>query len=211
MLLPRRTQSGFTVMELMLVVALAAVILGVGVPSFRSFMLNNRMTSAANDVLAGIHAARSEAINRRQPVVICFSTNPTATVPTCAGDGTQGWVIFVDDRDPAVAEATDSNGIPDTNEPIVLRHDALPSSIRTRTTPAGNEGYVAFNASGFSRPTPLGERFEGVVMCDERGNQAVGGADLSAARGLIVSTTGRPRVTRSKTEITTDSRLGACP
>jgi type IV fimbrial biogenesis protein FimT len=205
-------QAGFTIFELMLVVALAAVILGLGVPNFRQFMLNSRMTSAANDMLAALHTARSEAINRHQPVVMCFSTNPADAVPACAGDGTAGWVVWVDDRDPAVAEGNDGNGVPDADEPVILRHDAMPDSVRTRSTPNGNEGYVAFNGAGFSRQiAAVGERFDGVVMCDYRGNVGVSGGDLSAARGLIVSATGRPRVTRSVNEITTSSSLGACP
>ena len=76
-------QAGFTLMELMLVITVAAVILGVGVPNFRQFMLNSRMTTAANDLLAAIHTARSEAIKRREQVVMCFSNNPTAAVPAC--------------------------------------------------------------------------------------------------------------------------------
>jgi type IV fimbrial biogenesis protein FimT len=200
-------------MELMLVITVAAVILGIGVPSFRDFMLNSRMTSAANDMLAAVHTARTEAIKRHQQVVMCFSTSPEAAVPACAGDGTGGWVVWVDDRNPAVNEANDNNGIPDADEPVLLRHLALPTSMRTRSKPDGNEGYLAFNASGFSRQiAAVGERFNGVVMCDKRGNTASGGVgDQSAARGVLVSATGRPRVTRSLNEIATDVNLGGCP
>jgi hypothetical protein len=77
--------------------------------------------------------------------------------------------------------------------------------------PANNDGYLAYNASGFARTTPAGVRFGGVVMCDERGNAATSGADISAARGLVISTTGRPRVTRSVTEIANDASLRGCP
>lgn len=205
-------QAGFSLLELMLVITVAAVILGIGVPSFRDFMLNSRMTGAANDMLAAIHSARTEAIKRHQQVVMCFSNNPDAAVPACAGDGTGGWVVWVDDSDPAVASANDNNGIPDAAEPVLLRHLAMPTSMRTRTKPDGNEGYLAFNASGFSRQIAgVGERFNGVVMCDNRGNTASSGGDLSAARGLLVSATGRPRVTRSMNEIATDVNLGGCP
>ena len=76
-------------------------------------------------------------------------------------------------------------------------------------------GYLAFAESGFSRKIEaLGERFAGVVMCDSRGNTAVDGGDRSAARGVTVSTTGRPRVTRSRAEILDAGptmNLGGCP
>jgi Tfp pilus assembly protein FimT len=147
---PQR-QAGFTIFELMLVVALCALILGFGVPNFRQFMLNSRMTSAANDMLVALHTARSEAINRHQPVVMCFSNDPEVDVPSCAGDGTGGWIVWVDDRNPDVVEGTDNNGVPNADEPVLIRHTALPASVRTRTTPNGNEGYIAFNAAGFSR------------------------------------------------------------
>lgn len=206
-------QVGMTFLELMLVITVAGVILSVAVPNIRSFILNSRMTSAANDLLAAIHAARTEAINRRLPVVMCLSTNPsvTASPPNCSGNGTQGWVVFVDDRDPATAEATDNNGVPDTGELIVQRHDALPETVRTRTSPT-NTRYVSFSASGFRRDiSAVGAGISGVVFCDERGNVPLAGDILSAARGLIVSPTGRPRVTRSVSEISDHSDLGACP
>ena len=146
---------------------------------------------------------------------MCFSNNPTAAVPACAGDGTGGWVVWVDDRDPLVDEATDNNGVPNANEAVVVRHTALPEGIRIKSNPAGNAGYLAFAESGFSRKIEaLGERFAGVVMCDSRGNTAVDGGDRSAARGVTVSTTGRPRVTRSRAEILDAGptmNLGGCP
>ena len=53
---------GFTLFELMMVLALAAVILGIGVPNFRDFQRNNRLTVAANDVLGMVITSRAEAL-----------------------------------------------------------------------------------------------------------------------------------------------------
>jgi type IV fimbrial biogenesis protein FimT len=209
--LPR--QAGFTLMELMLVIALTAVVMAIGVPNFRNFMQNSRMTSAANDMLAAVYTARTESVKRHQPVVMCFSNDAQVAVPTCSGDGTGGWIVWVDDRNPAVAEGTDNNGIPNADEPVIVRHLAMPEAIRTRTQPNGNEGYVAFNSAGFSRQIgSVGERVDGIVMCDTRGNvSTTGSGDISAARGLLISPTGRPQVTRSINRITTDANLGGCP
>src|SRR5690606_966949 len=66
-----RTSRGFTLMEMMLVIAVAALILGFGVPNLRSFILNARMTASANDILMAVHTARSEAIKRQRRTVVC--------------------------------------------------------------------------------------------------------------------------------------------
>ena len=58
---------GFTLPELMVVLALAAMILAIGVPNFREFQRNNRLTVAANDVLGLILSSRGEALTRRWP------------------------------------------------------------------------------------------------------------------------------------------------
>jgi len=204
--------AGFTLLELMLVITIAALILGIGVPNMRQFILNNRMTAAANDLLAAVYTARGEAVKRNTQVMMCFSTSPRAATPDCNGDGTQGWVVFVDAADVDVAAATDNNGVVDGGEPVLLRHDALPGTIRVQSRPAGNKGYVAFNAAGFSRQIPsVGTGLAGVVMCDARGNVELYGADNSAARGVLISQTGRPRVTRSVDEIENNVFLDGCP
>jgi prepilin-type N-terminal cleavage/methylation domain-containing protein len=88
---------GFTLLELMVVLVIAGVLLGIGVPGMRSFILNGRMTAAANDLMAALHLARSEAIKRRVPVVVCTSTNALVAAPTCANSATlSGWFVFVD-------------------------------------------------------------------------------------------------------------------
>ena len=76
-------------MELMVTLALAAVVLGIGVPSFREFSRNNRMVTIANDFLAGVQVARTEAIKQQVTaggVALCPSTNPGDANPTCAAD-----------------------------------------------------------------------------------------------------------------------------
>ncbi len=81
----KRAQPGFTLLELMMVVAIAGVLLAVAVPAMGNFIRNSRITGAANDVMAGLHFTRSEAIKRRLPVTLCTSTSaPTNPNPTCA-------------------------------------------------------------------------------------------------------------------------------
>ena len=63
--------AGFTLLEIMLVIALLAILLGLGAPSFTEFMRNSRITGKANDLLAGLNLARTEAIKRHVPVTVC--------------------------------------------------------------------------------------------------------------------------------------------
>lgn len=201
-----RPHAGFTIYELMLVMAVAAVILGVAVPSFSEFMRNNRMSGAANDFMTTVHLARSQAVKLHQPTVVCFTTTPDAAAPACNGDGTQGWIAFVDDLDPAVTAATDNNGQVDGAELVLQRHRPL-APLTVRLSPADTDAYIGFGANGFARPLPLGVALDAVVICDDRGNVEEFGADQSAARAVSISPVGRPTTTRSVTVINT---LGGC-
>ncbi len=66
-----RTENGFTLIELMLVVALIAIIAGIGIPSFQSMILNSRLNSSANGILAALQFARSEAVTQRAVISVC--------------------------------------------------------------------------------------------------------------------------------------------
>jgi type IV fimbrial biogenesis protein FimT len=198
--------KGFTLLELMLTITVAGVILGLGAPNMAEFIRNSRMTSAANDVLAALHMARTEAVKRRAWTVMCMSPDPNATTPTCTAAGT-GWIVFVDDADPTMSDANDGNLVVDDGEEILLRHEAAPASITLATTPNANRGYIAFTSSGFSRAVAAGTPLRSLRMCDSRGNTAIYGADNSAARAITISPTGRPQVTRLVADITA---LGGC-
>lgn len=205
---------GFTLFELMLVLAIAGVLVGIGIPSLTQFVRANQMTSAANDMLTAVHLARAEAVKRRLPTEMCFSADPSAATPACDGNGTQGWVVWVDDANPDVVDATnDGNGAVNTNEPILLRHTALPGNVRIVSKPSGNAGFVAFMDTGFVKVAA--NDLAGVVFCDaKKGNSAEYGPNNSTARGMLISAVGRPSITRVVNTITTDANLlnnGSCP
>jgi type IV fimbrial biogenesis protein FimT len=73
----RRRSIGFTLIELMVTVAILSIVLGLGLPSMRDFVVANRLTSDVNSLIGFINYARSEAITRNQSVVICPKSNTT--------------------------------------------------------------------------------------------------------------------------------------
>ncbi len=185
----KRAQPGFTLLELMVVLAIAGVLFAVGIPAMGNFIRNSRITGAANDVMAALHFARSEAIKRRLPVTLCTSASAvTDPNPTCANSAfLTGWVAFVD---------TNQSGQVDAGELVLLQHEAMNPQITARSSVAPFR--VTYLLNGFA----LNPNAARLVLCDQRGNVATGG-ELSSARGILVSVTGRAGVTRDKNEVQT--------
>ena len=172
---------GFTLFELIVVLALAAVLLGIGVPSFRDFQRNNRMTVAANDVLGMVITARTEAIRRQQTVSMCTTAEPDDEDATC-GDGS-GWIVFLD---------TDIDCERDVGDELVS-HARLDTDVQDNT----NTDCISFATTGFKRVVAGQPATSRMMYCDDRGNtpRNPGGND-SAARGVEVPPTGRGAVVR---------------
>lgn len=88
-----KISCGFTIIELIVTVAVAAILLSIAMPSLRIFVLNARMTTQTNNLLADISLARSEAIKHGSRAVICTSSDGA----TCTGSGwNSGRLIFWD-------------------------------------------------------------------------------------------------------------------
>lgn len=86
------TGAGFTLVELMVTVAVAAVLLAVAVPSFTQMIVSGRLTTQSNDMLAAINLARSEAIKRNASVTLCRAAANATTCATTAGVW-QNWIV----------------------------------------------------------------------------------------------------------------------
>jgi type IV fimbrial biogenesis protein FimT len=188
----KRRNRGFTLMELMVVLSIAAVVVGIGAPSLTQFLKNNRLTNTANDVLSGMVKARSEAIKLQTDVSMCRSNNPTAATPTCTDAGTAGYIVFRD--------ITTKNCTRVSTEPLVAVY-AYDQSFTT-TDPmrvAWNGNCLSFASTGFRQDIASRTTISHVVVCDNRGKNKMAGSSLSAARGISVTRTGRARVTRITT------------
>jgi len=170
-------QTGVTLAELMVVLAIAAILLGLAVPGFTSLIHSSRLSAATTDLLVSLHLARSEAIKRNARTVVCISANGS----TCATGGGwhQGWLIFHD---------ANNNAALDPGETVIHARQGLPDSIRLTGNSMVSK-YVSYAPSGGAKSVTGAFQAGTLTVCNV--------ADASgAARRVVISSTGRPRVAR---------------
>jgi len=87
-------EKGFSLLELMVALTVLAILLGIGVPSFNSFIESSRLRSTVHDLNTAVHLARSEAVSRRQIAAACRA-NTANTACDFGSDWSQGWVVVL--------------------------------------------------------------------------------------------------------------------
>ena len=137
------TQTGFTLTELIVVIAIVAILMGIGVPSYKYVTTANRVSSEVNALLGDMQYARSEAIREGQTVTVC-AANANGT--DCAGVGNTtwqgGWIVFSDaNGDQFVQAAT---------EPVLRVKNTFASQDKFTST----VNAVTFNREGFAVALP---------------------------------------------------------
>ena len=175
----RRASRGFTLVELMIVLAVAGILLGTAVPSFTNLLRSTTLTSATNDLFAAFLMARSEAVKRKARVVVCKSSNGTACAS--AGGWEQGWIIFHD---------ADTNGAREANEKVVWHAQPMSADLRL----SGNltvAKYVSYSPTGETKFAGGGFQAGTITLCHA-------GARDGDARQIIIAAGGRPRVQKTR-------------
>jgi type IV fimbrial biogenesis protein FimT len=144
----KAASGGFTLIELMVALAVMAIVLGLAVPGFQSMVNGNRLTGAANELVASLQTARIEAIRRSRRVVVCTSANANAGVAaTCSNVNINGWITFVDVNPNGEFDANDKIKDSDGTERLAL----LRNSTFDGNVLVGGADTVMFRADGMAR------------------------------------------------------------
>lgn len=176
--------AGFTLIELMVTLAIATIIMTAAVPGMNTMIRNNSLATHTNLLVTDINLARSESIKRGVRVVLCRSANPDATTPTCSGSAytwTTGWLVFAD---------ANGNASFDSGDTLLRIGKAFSSAITIKTNSTSNNN-LQYNPNG---TTNEGGGTAIFALCDER-NEAYGRQIQVDPRGrprLITGTTGDP-------------------
>ena len=135
-----KIQRGFTVIELMIAVAMIAALVVIGVPSFTSIINSNQSAAKSNAFLSVLKLARTEATKRRQSIIVCASENQTNC--TATNSWSDGWIVFED---------TDGGNDFDAGETIIDTL-SLPEDFTVTRASAGPD-QIIFAATGLSNST----------------------------------------------------------
>ncbi len=167
--MPDRRPRGYSLYELLLTLAIASVVLGLGVPSFATLAADRRITAQLDPLFHAVHRARKASIVRRRVVTLCASADGKQCDDSY--DWSAGWIVFVNrDRDEPPRR--------DADEPLLVVHAG---DARTAVT-ANRRAFTL-------RSTKLRATNGTLVVCDRAGR--------GTSRALVVSYTGRPRVART--------------
>lgn len=145
--------SGFTLVELLITIVVLTILLATGVPAFKDFIKNNRVTAQTNNLVSAIQLARSEALKRGTDMVVCASDDQA----TCTGKDTwaAGWIVF-SDFDPSDGADPDvgTGKCLDTEDCIMAIRTGLPEGS-TLTTDADNVRFLPTGLSGVGAEVEL--------------------------------------------------------
>lgn len=161
------SEQGFTLIQLVVAVAISAILAVIAVPDLRAYVQNTRTATAVNDFTMLINDARNQAISDGVAITIC----PSSDGSTCSGDWADGWLSFLDLNGNRVRESTKLKKNEPCNAAIddcVVRQDQLSDAQASFTNVAGNLS-VQFLPTGFLNGTP--ETFELCLDGAERGRR----------------------------------------
>lgn len=164
---------GFTLIELIIVVAIISILFKFGMPAFSNLTLDNRMTAHINTMVASFNLARSEAVKRNKNIVICPNDDgECAKRPYWH----KGWMMFVDNNKDREFDKRDEE---------IIFIEAAKSDIEI--TSSRYRRRVVFRSIGTSAGSNAYYLF-----CDQRG--------ADEARAIVLSNTGRTRVVTERAD-----------
>jgi type IV fimbrial biogenesis protein FimT len=177
----RAVAGGFTLVETLVTVAIAAALVTAGAPTMRNLLARRAVAAQANELRDALHLARSEAMKRGGPVILCKTDPVSATLcSTDARVGWQTWMVFADANRSGVYQAGDA----------VVRAQATPPP-RIAVTSDTRLVDVRFEPTGIARASTAAS---GIVFVLSPGSVATpsesGASDRAAWRQVCLNSRG---------------------
>lgn len=179
--------KGLTLVELLMTVAVLAILLPLATIGMQSYMRNSRMVSQTNEVVGTLQVARTEAVKRSGHVYVCGSTNQTACNTS---SWHSGWIVFFDPEQNAVDGGGAFVGTPPNGSDVILRVGAGfngGTTLRSLNFAANN--YVRYTSTGRINSTGS------FVICNDEKNTQRARAINIGLTGLVtlaIDTDGTP-------------------
>ena len=177
--------KGFTLIELMVTIAIAAILMVIAVPSLVTYQRNSEMTSFANTMLASINAARGEAMKRGRYAMV---------VPTDGLSWATGWRVFVDVDGTRTFNAA--------NDIQVSTKEAPPTYLTVSGNgPAGEAApYIMFDPSGYAAKKSASATAN--LRLTITRNDVSASEVAEQTRLVVIAVTGRARICKPSTDST---------
>jgi type IV fimbrial biogenesis protein FimT len=190
----RHSNQGFTLTELVVGLALLAIVVSLGAPSYRTMIQNSEISTSTNELVAHLNRARGEAISRNVAIIMCRSTNVNTASPTdstCGGGTvetwTTGWLMYTN---PGFTGSGGGIDYVKATDELLAFHQGF-DKVQIMSDDDGDK-WLALNADG-SLSENGAARFS---ICDDR--------SFSTGRLIEISMTGRVRVTNTTSAGATD-------
>jgi len=175
-------QGGVTMVELLVTIAVAALLMGLAVPGLSSFIVKNTLSGYTNDFMATLNYARSEAIRRGATVTVCKSNTGSDCVTGPPTTWTEGWIVFVN-KNGAVDSVDDTGPLPH-DEILRVQSTGLSTGYTLNAnTPLKN--YIAYGPDGSANVMGT------FVVCHDPDGDGTG--ELVGSRSISLTRL-RPRV-----------------
>jgi len=129
-------QKGLTLVELMVTLAVLVAVMAIGVPMFQGMASSNRAVTQGNALVAALNLAKSEAIKRSGPVLLCSDADANVSTLVCGdqSDWAKGWIVFGD---------SDEDGVLDSGEELRVWGELSGAATVTTATVS-----LQFNSDG---------------------------------------------------------------
>lgn len=178
----RRTVSGLTLIELLVGIAVLAVLLALAAPGFQAQVASSQLTSATQSLFTTLMQARAQAIRLGKRVTVCRTSDQQQCDTNAARGWETGWLVFIDiDR----AGHSEANVSP--TDTLLSRHEAVPPTVRIRGNSQVDQ-FISFGASGEARTMGGGTNPLGTLrVC----SLSTALPDAARERQLVLSTGGR--------------------